>query len=110
MVLTRAAGASSSGAAEAAIVPVDVPVPIVPSAAPVAAAVTTTEAGPSQAPVTLDDMRGLLLGLEQKIQAEVRFEVTAAVAGKRPLSERAIKARVPEGYKWRKDSHETRSS
>ena len=88
--------------------PVAATVPIEPPAAPTATAAATTEAGPSQAPVTLDDMRGLLLGLEQKIRAEVRAEVSAAVAGKRPLSERAIKARVPEGYKWRKDSHESR--
>ena len=108
MVLTRAAGGSSSGAAVTAIVPAAATAPIEPVAAPTAVATEATGAGPSQAPVTLDDMRGLLLGLEQKIRAEVRAEVSAAVIGKRPLSERAVKARVPEGFKWNKESHESR--
>lgn len=101
-VLTHAGGASAGAAARTAIVPVD------PAAAPAAVVAAAAGEGSRQALATLDDMRGLLQGFEQKIRAEVRAEVTAAVVGMRPLSEQATKARVPEGFKWRKETHEAR--
>lgn len=65
-------------------------------------------AGSSQAPVTLEAMQGLIQGLKREIRAEVRAEVTAAIEVKRPLSERASRARAPKGFKWRREAHELR--
>ena len=97
MVLTR--NGAGSSAAEGAAVPA--PAPVIVTAAGAAA-------GPSQAPVTLEAMQGLIEGLKREIRAEVRAEVGAALAVKRPLSDRASRARAPEGFKWRREAHELR--